>query len=47
MLSGDVSGVQEDFLTAIERKANLCAPTQNLARANIETTAPVVAIVSK
>jgi len=46
IVSGNVNGAAEDFLTAIERKANLRAPTQNLAKANIETTAPVVAIVS-
>jgi len=46
ILRGNVSGAEEDFLTAIERKANLRAPARNLAKVNVETTAPVVAIVS-
>lgn len=48
ILRGNVSGATEDFLTAIERKgkANLRAPTRNLTKANIVTTAPAVAIVS-
>jgi len=46
ILRGNVNEAEEDFLTAIERKANLRAPTRNLAKANVETTAPVVAIVS-
>jgi len=46
MLSGNVSGAKEDFLTAIERKANLRTPTRNLAKANVETTAQFVAIVN-
>jgi hypothetical protein len=46
LLSGNVSGAKEDFLTAIERKADLHTPTRNLAKANVETTAQFVAIVS-
>ena len=46
ILRGNVNGAEEDFLTAIERKANLRAPAQNLAKVNVEATAPVVAIVS-
>ena len=47
VLRGNVSGATEDFRTAIERKAkaNLRAPTRNLARVNIVNTAPVVATV--
>ena len=46
ILRGNVNGAEEDFLTAIERKANLRAPAQNLAKVNVEATASVVAIVS-
>ena len=47
ILRGNVGGATEDFRTAIERKgkANLSAPTRNLAKVNIVTTAPVVATV--
>lgn len=47
ILRGNVNEAVEDFLTAIERKADLRAPTQNLAKASSESTAPVVAIVSQ
>ena len=49
VLRGNVRGAEEDFLTAIERKANLrlSVPTRNLAKATIDTTAPAVAIVSR
>ncbi|MGB7451467.1 MAG: hypothetical protein WBM36_04990 [Lysobacterales bacterium] len=46
ILRGNVSGAEEDFLTAIERKANLSAPTRKLAKANVEHIAQAVAIVS-
>jgi len=47
ILSGDASGAEEDFRMAIERKADLRAPTQNLARVQFETTGPIVAKVSQ
>lgn len=46
ILRGNVSGAEKDFVTAIERKADLGAPTRNLAKANIESTAQGVTIVS-
>ena len=46
MLSGNVSGAREDFLTAVERKADLRTPTRNLAKANDEPTSQFVAIVN-
>ena len=41
-----MKGAEEDFVTAIERKADLGAPTRNLAKANVDSTAQAVAIVS-
>jgi tetratricopeptide (TPR) repeat protein len=47
ILSGNVIGAEEDFRTALERKPNLRAPTQNLAKTQVETTAPIVAKVGQ
>lgn len=46
VLRGDEIGAEEDFRVAVERKADLRAPTLNLARVQVETTGPVVAKAS-
>lgn len=46
LMSGDASGAEEDFQSAIERNANLHAAARNLARVQLEPIGPIVAKVS-